>query len=106
MGLFRSRCWLLVALLAGCSPDFKPQPCAGDGDCGSGLVCEEVDKAPVCVHAEDAPLIIGQSAPVSGTNQQLGTDMKLGIELAFKEKNDAGEIRGRQLQLNFKDDAY
>jgi ABC-type branched-subunit amino acid transport system substrate-binding protein len=32
--------------------------------------------------------------------------MKLGIELAFAEKNAAGGIRGRQLKLEFKDDAY
>ncbi|MEO8705359.1 MAG: ABC transporter substrate-binding protein [Kofleriaceae bacterium] len=60
----------------------------------------------VCVGAEDAPLLIGQSAPVSGTNQALGTGMKLGIELAFEEVNTAGGIRGRQLQLAFRDDAY
>jgi ABC-type branched-subunit amino acid transport system substrate-binding protein len=69
-------------------------------------VCEIREQAPVCVHADDAPLIIGQSAPISGTNQALGTGMKLGIELAFKEKNEAGGIRGRMLQLEFRDDAY
>ena len=90
----------------GCSTEFDPQPCALDGDCGSGLVCELRDKAPVCVQAQDATLMIGQSAPVSGTNQALGTGMKLGIELAFKEKNDAGGVRGRMLKLEFRDDAY
>jgi hypothetical protein len=61
---------------------------------------------PVCVYSEDAPLIIGQSAPISGTNQALGTGMKLGIELAFAEQNAKGGIRGRMLQLSFRDDAY
>jgi len=97
-------------ILAGCSTEFSPKPCAVDGDCASGDVCETraVDNtsAPVCVKAEDAAIHIGQSAPVSGTNQQLGTDMKLGVELAFKEQNDAGGIRGRQLVLDFRDDAY
>jgi ABC-type branched-subunit amino acid transport system substrate-binding protein len=69
-------------------------------------VCELRDQQPVCVHAADAPLVIGESAPVTGTNQALGTGMKLGIELAFAEKNAAGGIRGRQLQLDFRDDAY
>jgi ABC-type branched-subunit amino acid transport system substrate-binding protein len=32
--------------------------------------------------------------------------MKLGIELAFDEANKAGGIRGRMLQLEFRDDAY
>src|SRR5690242_15870956 len=78
--------WLVSAA---CS-EFTAQPCSVDGDCGDGLVCEERDRQPVCVRAEDAPLIIGQSAPASGTNQALGTEMKLGIELAFKERNAAG----------------
>jgi branched-chain amino acid transport system substrate-binding protein len=100
-----ARC-LVLGLVTACSTNFTPQPCATDGDCGQGLVCEQRDQSPVCVRAEDAPLIIGQSAPVSGTNQALGTGMKLGIELAFNERNAAGGIRGRQLQLQFKDDAY
>src|SRR5512146_2904450 len=99
--------WGFIAIiLSACSTDFSPRTCAVDGDCGTGSVCELRDSAPVCVHAEDAPLVIGQSAPISGTNQALGTAMKLGIELAFKEANDAGGIRGRQLVLDFRDDAY
>jgi ABC-type branched-subunit amino acid transport system substrate-binding protein len=98
--------FVVLALAAGCSTDFSSKPCDVDGDCGTGLVCELRDQDPVCVAAADAPLIIGQSAPISGTNQALGTQMKLGIELAFKEKNDAGGVRGRMLQLDFRDDAY
>jgi len=96
-------------LLAGtaCSTDFTPQPCGVDSDCGkdSGLVCEIRGQA-TCVRIEDATLRIGQSAPLSGTNQALGTAMKSGIELAFDEKNAAGGIRGRKLELVFRDDAY
>jgi branched-chain amino acid transport system substrate-binding protein len=105
MGSLRST-GLIAVLLVGCSTDFSPKPCAEDGDCGSGLVCEIREQEPVCVGAADAPLLIGQSAPISGTNQALGTGMKLGIDLAFKEKNTAGGIRGRQLKLEFRDDAY
>lgn len=96
----------IALIVSGCSTDFAPKPCALDGDCATGDVCEMRDTTPVCVKATDAPINIGQSAPVSGTNQQLGTDMKLGVELALKEQNDAGGIRGRQLVLNFRDDAY
>jgi eukaryotic-like serine/threonine-protein kinase len=98
----------VLGLLANtaCSTQFTPESCSIDGDCGTGLVCELRDQQAVCVRVEDAPLVIGQSAPVSGTNQALGTNMKLGIELAFQEKNAAGGIRGRQLQLEFRDDAY
>ncbi len=101
---FNRLVWIIS--FAGCSTTFEPQPCAVDSDCGTGLVCELRDSAPVCVNTEDAPLVIGQSAPVSGTNQALGTQMKLGIELAFEEKNTAGGIRGRQIKLDFRDDAY
>ena len=100
------RTGVLMVLLAGCSTDFTPQTCSVDTDCGNGLVCELREDKPVCVSASDAPLIIGESAPISGTNQALGTAMKLGIELAFDEQNAAGGIRGRQLQLSFRDDAY
>jgi hypothetical protein len=69
-------------------------------------VCEERDQQAQCVAADSVVLSIGQSAPRSGPNQALGTEMKLGIELAFKEKNNAGGIRGRQLKLEYRDDGY
>ena len=92
--------------LAACSTEFSPKPCAIDGDCGNGLVCELRDAVPVCVASDDATLMIGQSAPVSGINQALGTGMKQGIQLALDEQNAAGGIRGRRLQLVFRDDGY
>src|ERR1043165_5205728 len=97
---------LLCISLAGCATEFTPAPCALDSDCGTGTVCDMRGGDPVCVRAEDAPIVVGQSAPISGTNQALGTAMKLGIELAFDEQNAAGGIRGRKLQLSFRDDAY
>jgi len=99
---------LFSMLIAGaaCSTDFTPQQCAEDGDCGTGLVCELRETQPTCVNASDATLNIGESAPISGTNQALGTAMKLGIDRAFDEKNAAGGIRGRILKLQFRDDAY
>src|ERR1051326_5713402 len=97
-------CVLIFA--SGCSTDFVPMPCSTDTDCTGGSVCELRDSQPVCVRAEDAPIIIGSSSPVSGVNQALGTGMKLGITLALDEQNAKGGIRGRQLQLNFRDDGY
>src|SRR5262249_34183263 len=49
---------------------------------------------------------VGMSAPISGPNQELGTDMKLGVTLAFDAQNAAGGIRGRPLVLDFRDDQY
>lgn len=97
---------LAALMLPACSTSFSAQQCDVDEDCGGELVCERLEQQQVCVNAADAPLLIGQSAPISGTNQALGTEMKLGIVLAFEEKNDAGGIRGRKLQLKFVDDAY
>jgi ABC-type branched-subunit amino acid transport system substrate-binding protein len=98
---------VLCSLLAtACSTEFSPQQCSVDSDCGDGQVCELRDNQPVCVLASDAPLVIGHHSALSGTNQALGTNMKLGIELAFAETNAAGGVRGRQLQLEFRDDAY
>jgi hypothetical protein len=95
-----------VVLLAGCSINFTPKPCATDTDCGGSLVCELRDDEPVCIAAADAPLVIGTSAPLTGTNQALGTGMQLGIQLAFSAQNAAGGIRGRQLVMDFRDDGY
>lgn len=106
MGLSRHARWSILAMVTGCSTEFASQPCTVDSDCGDGLVCEVRNDQPVCVGADEAPLLIGHHSALSGTNQALGTNMKLGIELAFKEKNDAGGIRGRLLKLEFRDDAY
>src|SRR6185369_15199264 len=106
MGHFRFAPCSFLLLITACSTDYVPQTCALDSDCGTGLVCEMRDSEPVCVKAEDAQLVIGHHSALSGTNQALGTNMKIGIELAFKEQNDAGGIRGRQLTLDFRDDAY
>ena len=100
------RCLVWLPFVAACSTQFDPKQCSVDSECGTGGVCELRTGVPVCVAAEDAAILIGQSAPVSGTNQALGTGMKLGIELAFAEQNAAGGIRGRQLELVFRDDAY
>ncbi|HTU57083.1 MAG TPA: ABC transporter substrate-binding protein, partial [Polyangiales bacterium] len=69
-------------------------------------MCEIRSSQPVCVAADQAPIVIGQSAPITGTNQELGTEAKRGVELAFKEKNEAGGVRGRALRLEFRDDGY
>jgi hypothetical protein len=95
-----------LTVLAGCSSTFTPKACATDDDCGGSLVCSEQDGQAVCLAAADAPLRIGMSAPISGPSQELGTEMKLGISLAFDAQNAAGGVRGRNLVLEFRDDAY
>jgi branched-chain amino acid transport system substrate-binding protein len=48
---------------------------------------------------------IGVFGPLSGDNAATGQSEKEGVELAVKEKNDAGGIRGKKLEPVYGDDA-
>lgn len=96
----------ILAALPSCSTAFHPKSCAIDGDCGAGLVCVDQDGAARCVAASSAPIRIGMSAPVTGPSQDIGIEMRKGILLAFEEQNRAGGIRGRPIELEFRDDEY
>ena len=54
----------------------------------------------------DQRILFGQSAAFSGPAQELGISMRLGIQAAFHEVNQAGGVHGRQLELTSLDDAY
>ena len=54
----------------------------------------------------DDRVLFGQSAAFSGPAQELGKNMRLGIEAAFHEVNQAGGVHGRMLELTSLDDAY
>jgi branched-chain amino acid transport system substrate-binding protein len=54
----------------------------------------------------DREIRFGISAPFSGPAKELGRQMKLGIEAAFNQVNDAGGVHGRQLRLVAADDGY
>jgi branched-chain amino acid transport system substrate-binding protein len=94
-----------IVTAASCSPNFSAKTCATDSDCGS-LVCETIGGQAACVSPASASIHVGMSAPISGPNQELGTDMKLGVTLAFDAQNAAGGIRGRSIVLDFRDDQY
>ncbi len=96
---------MCLALGAACSPSFHSKACQTDADCGS-YVCEIQGAQSACVPLTEASIRVGMSAPATGPNQALGTDMRLGVSLAFDAQNAAGGIRGRQLALVFRDDAY
>ena len=51
-------------------------------------------------------VLFGQSAAFSGPAQELGKNMRLGIEAAFAEANRNGGVAGRRLDLISLDDAY
>jgi len=50
-------------------------------------------------------IVIGQSAPLSGANAELGNDIRNGVLAYFKKVNDAGGVHGRRLELVTLDDA-
>ena len=54
----------------------------------------------------DNEILFGISAPLSGSAKELGQNMKLGIDAAFKAANTNGGIHGRQLRLVAADDGY
>ena len=51
-------------------------------------------------------VLFGQSAAFAGPAAELGRGMRLGIEAAFREANDAGGVHGRRLELFSLDDGY
>ena len=54
----------------------------------------------------DNQILFGQSAVLSGSAEELGKGMRLGIETAFHEVNQAGGAHGRMLTLKTLDDFY
>ena len=54
----------------------------------------------------DAAVLFGQSAAFSGPAEDLGQNMRLGIQAAFREQNGRGGVHGRRLELTTLDDAY
>ena len=54
----------------------------------------------------DEYILFGQSAAFTGPAQELGKNMRLGIESAFHEINQQGGVHGRKLKLLSLDDAY
>src|SRR5258707_3953117 len=50
-------------------------------------------------------ILIGQSSPFSGSNKDLGEDIREGRQAYFKQVNAAGGVNGRTLELIALDDA-
>ncbi len=55
---------------------------------------------------DESTVRFGQSAAFSGPAEDLGIEMRRGIEAAFREANADGGVRGRMLELVALDDAY
>src|SRR5262245_21224538 len=109
IGIFVSACAVFAD--TACSTTYLPKSCRSDGECGSNLVCiirGTEGTQGTCAAAKDFPIRVGQSAAASGPSQDLGLEMKRGVQLAFDAQNATAEggIRGRPLELEFRDDQY
>ena len=74
-----------TAAVPGAQPELKAEPVRG---------------------VTDAEIRFGIAAPFSGPAKELGQNMKLGIETAFRAVNATGGVAGRQLKLLVADDGY
>ena len=54
----------------------------------------------------DSEILFGMAAPFSGASRELGRQMKIGVETAFDQIDDAGGVNGRALKLVSADDGY
>jgi serine/threonine protein kinase/ABC-type branched-subunit amino acid transport system substrate-binding protein len=54
----------------------------------------------------DNEILIGMSAPFSGTARELGRELEMGIRTYFNHVNDGGGIANRKLKLVALDDGY
>ena len=68
------------------------------------LFAAVVAALPVAAMAANGTIVVGQSAPLTGSNAEIGKDIRDGAIAYFKKVNDAGGINGRQIQLVSVDD--
>ena len=103
---------LLAVLAAACGSDGTARPAATNVPFGAGAAAGGTTAAvgptamPETTGVSDGEVVFGQSAASTGPAQELGINMRLGIEAAFAEANRAGGVHGRMLSLAFRDDGY
>ncbi len=96
---------LLMAIsLAGCGDRSGSEPLQPSD--GTETVTPDATVSKNEPGVTDDRILFGQSAAFSGPAAELGTNMRLGIQAAFKEANLAGGVHGRQLELVSFNDSY
>ena len=94
---------MLMVLAAACQESPAPStPTESDADSQAMMDMESQGDPGIF----DDRILFGQSAAFSGPAQALGHGMRLGIEAAFHEQNQAGGVHGRMLELTTLDDQY
>ena len=99
----------LLATAIGCSsPDLASTTftCSSEADCADGEVCSTVGVERACVAVTSAPIRIGMSGPLQGPSQDLGLEMRRGIQAMFARVNAQGGVFGRELVLDSRNDNY
>src|SRR3954469_19282087 len=96
---FASFCAVLALTLGCSSPDLARTTfsCTSDADCGAGEVCGLFSGSHACVAASRDPISIGMSGPLQGPSQDLGNEMRRGIQAMFARVNRQGGVYGREL---------
>ena len=98
---------LLLALVAACAVARDTADAQTDG-----MATDQADPVASAAGEGGGPgissdrVLFGQSAAFTGPAGQLGTEMRLGIQAAFHEANQAGGVHGRTLDLVALDDSY
>ena len=101
---------VLIALVAtGCAAESGSGPPTSTTPTTSEPVAEPAGDAtstPESAGVFGDSVLFGQSAAFSGPAEELGKNMRLGIEAAFAEANRNGGVHGRRLDLVSLDDSY
>jgi len=99
---------LAGALLACSEPGLEDTrfSCETQADCDSGYVCGRLQGQKACIPQVQTPIRIGMSGPLQGPSQDLGGEMRRGIDARFAEINRNGGLFGRRLELDCRNDDY
>jgi branched-chain amino acid transport system substrate-binding protein len=72
----------------------------------AALAAAVVMAGPARAQVTDAEVLVGMCGPFSGVAKELGTQLKIGLDVAFAAANEAGGVAGRRVRLVALDDAY
>ena len=100
---------LLAMVATGCAAESGSGPPTSTTSTTSEPVAEPAGDAtstPESAGVFGDSVLFGQSAAFSGPAEELGKNMRLGIEAAFAEANRNGGVHGRRLDLVSLDDSY
>ena len=97
---------VLAMLVSAVACAGSEQPASGTDETGGATSAASASADQTDQGVFDDRVLFGQSAAFSGPAQNLGSEMRLGIQAAFHEANEAGGVHGRRLELESLDDGY